>query len=131
MRPDAEVLTGDAAVRALKLLLPHVNHSGATAGDVRKAVGEIEPLADPSAYFALAEARARRAGWGYAALGQWPRTLRLAMEMVANEEEERRYLEGELVLLERAWRDAEELASIADTLALPPGIDNALSRLKQ
>jgi hypothetical protein len=41
---------------------------------------------------------------------------RLALEMAANEDTERRALEGELAELEAAWRDAEEIAAIADTL---------------
>ncbi len=45
--------------------------------------------------------------------------LQLALEMAANEETERRALEGELRLLEREWREAEELASISDDLLLP------------
>lgn len=43
----------------------------------------------------------------------------LALEMALNEEAERRALEGELAALEAAWREAEEIARIAD--ALPAG----------
>jgi len=39
---------------------------------------------------------------------------RLALEMAANEDTERRAMDGELTELERAWRDAEEVAAIAD-----------------
>ena len=45
--------------------------------------------------------------------------VRLALEMAAHEESERRALEGELAELERAWREAEEIAGIADALLLP------------
>jgi hypothetical protein len=34
--------------------------------------------------------------------------------MAANEDTERRALAGELVELERAWKEAEEIAAIAD-----------------
>lgn len=47
--------------------------------------------------------------------------VRLALEMSAHEETERRALEGELKLLEREWREAERIARIADDLALAPG----------
>ena len=40
----------------------------------------------------------------------------LALEMAANEDTERRAMEGELADLERAWREAEEIAAIADEL---------------
>jgi hypothetical protein len=43
----------------------------------------------------------------------------LALEMALNEEAEREALEGELAALETAWREAEEIAQIAD--ALPDG----------
>ena len=40
----------------------------------------------------------------------------LALEMALHEESERRALEGELALLEAAWRDAEQIALVADEL---------------
>ncbi len=46
---------------------------------------------------------------------------RLCIEMWMNEDIERTWLEGELKLLEREWREAEQLAKIADELALAPG----------
>jgi hypothetical protein len=46
-------------------------------------------------------------------------TATLTLEMALHEETERRAMEGELVLLERAWREAEEIAAIADRLAVP------------
>lgn len=45
--------------------------------------------------------------------------IRLALEMAAHEAEERLYLRGELWRLERAWREAEEIAAIADRLFVP------------
>jgi hypothetical protein len=36
--------------------------------------------------------------------------------MAVNEENERRALEGELALLELEWKEAEEIAGIADNL---------------
>ncbi|HEX2187884.1 MAG TPA: hypothetical protein VHG51_03250 [Longimicrobiaceae bacterium] len=49
----------------------------------------------------------------------------LALEMALHEESERRALEGELSALEAAWREAEEIAAIADALPHDP-----LDRLK-
>ena len=65
-----------------------------------------------------------RTFWARGALGSAPE-LRLvelppvdllALEMAANEDTERRAMEGELANLERAWREAEEIAAIADEL---------------
>jgi hypothetical protein len=49
-------------------------------------------------------------------LWRLPREQRLALEMALHESTEQRALEGELALLEAAWREAEEIAAIADSL---------------
>jgi hypothetical protein len=46
-------------------------------------------------------------------------SVALALEMALHEETERRALEGELAMLEAMWRQAEEIAAIADRL---PGL---------
>jgi hypothetical protein len=58
-------------------------------------------------------------------------TTRLALEMAAHEEAERRALEGELALLEDAWREAEEIAGIADRLLIPESIENWIRKHKK
>ena len=55
---------------------------------------------------------------------------RLAVEMAVNEDAERGAMEGELELLEMAWRDAEEIASVADDLLLPQETEAHLARLR-
>lgn len=68
-----------------------------------------------------------RTFWSHGGIGSEPSTAlldvplvdRLALEMAAHEEAERRALEGELAELEEAWRDADEIASIADALLKP------------
>jgi hypothetical protein len=68
-----------------------------------------------------------RTFWGHGGIGSEPQTAlldvplvdRLALEMAAHEETERRALEGELAELEEAWRDADEIAAIADALLNP------------
>ncbi len=56
---------------------------------------------------------------------------KLALEMALHEEQERRALEGELWLLERAWEEAEEIAAISDSLLLPTGTDTFFERRDQ
>jgi hypothetical protein len=68
-----------------------------------------------------------RTFWGHGGIGSEPQTAlldvplvdRLALEMAAHEETERRALEGELADLEEAWREADEIAAIADALLNP------------
>jgi hypothetical protein len=68
-----------------------------------------------------------RTFWGNGGIGSEPSTAlldvplvdRLALEMAAHEESERRALEGELAELAEAWREADEIATIADALLKP------------
>ncbi len=48
--------------------------------------------------------------------------------MALHEEAERRALEGELATLEAAWKDAEEVAAIADNLFVPSKVQELMSR---
>jgi hypothetical protein len=59
-----------------------------------------------------------------------PAPERLAFEMALHEDAERRALEGELGELERAWRDAEEIAAISDDLLIPDSVHADIQRLK-
>jgi hypothetical protein len=64
----------------------------------------------------------------YLVLDKLPARDRLAIELWMNEDIERQWLEGELTLLEREWRQAEELAKISDGLALPETADEELEQ---
>jgi hypothetical protein len=129
-REGTEVLTGQDAVRALRVILPRINAAGAPSSEVREAVGELEAVGDPEAYFGRAEYRARSRGWGHMNLPRVPRPIRLALEMAAHEDVERVALEGELAWLETAWREAEELAAIADDLTLPERVRIRFEEMK-
>jgi hypothetical protein len=130
-RKGTAILTGPEAVHALGLVLPTLNAAGASPQNLRTAIQQLEEAGDPETYFAQAEFRARRVGWGYATIGALPAPIRLALEMAAHEDQERATLEGELALLEQAWREAEEIAKIADDLTLPDRVRTALARLRR
>jgi len=51
--------------------------------------------------------------------------------MALHEEAERRAMQGELADLERAWRDAEEIAKIADDLLVPSSVGERLAKLRE
>ena len=105
------MLGGHAARTALGRALVHANEAGATRREVERAVERRSVSRSPEAF--LGE---RAEGW--MRLSEDPAPLRLALEMAPHEETERRALHGELALLEAAWRQAEEIAAIADRLAL-------------
>lgn len=123
-------LTGDAAESAVRLVMARANAWGSGRRTVADAVARIEETGDPRAYFARAEADARRMGWGYQELWGMPAPVRLALEMAANEERERRAMEAELETLEAEWKEAEEIAAIADRLVVPASVERRLTRLR-
>jgi hypothetical protein len=121
--------TGDAARNILRKTLPYVNGIGASPGNVTNAIERLTAYDSPEDYVRLVARRSKR-GTSYN-----PDTLvvrgtvawlspidRLALEMAVNDEAERRALEGELAPLEAAWREAEEIAAIADNLFLPESV---------
>ncbi|MDE2781992.1 MAG: hypothetical protein OXK77_03470 [Gemmatimonadota bacterium] len=141
-----DLFVGDDAARAINAVLPLVNGAGAVTHHIREAVSQIESHGDPHRFIVDAAGReAATTGRGFPTLGRrWKawlsgpgfvRTMskptRLALEMALNEEQERRALEGELAQLEAAWREAEEIAAIADNLFLPEHTDEFLDRHKR
>jgi len=118
-------LYGDEAQRAAGYVLPAINWAGAERREVQEAVELIEQSSRSPADFVRDVAR--RAGAGRR-LQDLPNAARLALEMASHEESERRAMEGELALLEAAWKQAEEIAKIADNLLVPPTVDEFLER---
>ena len=130
-------LTGDAAIRAAGALLPRMNQQGGSANDVQRAVSLLEADAVPERVFTRAVGPLERTErWsarkhGSSVLQKLPVHTRLALEMAAHEDAERRALEGELHILEAAWREAEEIAGIADDMFIPESVEAELARLKR
>jgi hypothetical protein len=66
-----------------------------------------------------------------ASLRRYPAELRLAVEMAVNEENERIAMQGDLALLELGWKEAEEVAAIADRLLIPGELERRLERMRK
>lgn len=126
-------LKGEAALRATATILSVANEAGADQKTVQTAVKLVTDLPDVSQLFINSTSRTWRIdphrnqwvldeGRGKrpkeTSLTNIPYEVRLALEMAANESIERRAMEGELAMLEEAWKQAEEIASIADNLDL-------------
>jgi flagellar biosynthesis regulator FlaF len=118
-------LTGEQAERAVGYVLPAINWAGAERREVQEAVELIEQTRKAPVEFV--HDVARRAGIARR-LQDMPSAARLALEMASHEESERRAMEGELALLEAAWRQAEEIAKIADNLLVPESVDEFVDR---
>jgi hypothetical protein len=135
-RDTAETqLRGEAALRAATHILPVLNRAGAKRRVISEALKLATENADPVKTFeATASRAAKHPSWNDydkgALLSLLPAEIRLALEMVSHEDTERRAFEGELYLLEDAWREAEEIASISDNMFLPTQIVEKLTELK-
>ena len=147
---DAETtdIRGEHAMRAAAQLLPHLNRAGASERVVSNAVKLATRDDDPTSSFEKAARFATQwRGWNDSAfslfvksdsshdqgarLSKIPAELRLALEMISHEDSERRALEGELYLLEKAWKEAEEIAAISDDMFLPEDISKRLREMKE
>jgi hypothetical protein len=125
-------LEGEAAERAVRPVLAYLNrYAGQRV--VEQAVDDLNRDGDPIATGAIAQRTNRFAGIlddEPISLASLPESDRLALEMSLAEREEQRLLEGELAGLELAWREAEEIAAIADNLLLPESVTAWLRRQK-
>lgn len=128
---------GETALRLAGQVLPKINASGASRAKVQEAVQMLEEHVDPMRVFRhearKLTGRSRGADGNLtssAYIANFPLEARLALEMAAHEESERRAMEGELAILEAAWRQAEEVASIADDMFLPESTDARLAELR-
>jgi hypothetical protein len=132
-------LHGADIMRVLGALLPRTNRLTGGARNVRRAVDALESAPSPERLVRDAAAQAQRHYdtkpvlqlYEQGALPTIPAPLRLAIEMAAHEEQERRALEGELAELERAWAAAEEVAGIADAMLVPEAVTRGMARLRE
>ena len=132
---DTTDIRGDEAVRVAAQLLPRLNSKGASARVVKQAVALAVENHDPRGAFSdaahLAVRESSLKAFGKAGLvSKMPAEMRLALEMISHEDSERRALEGELHLLEEAWKEAEEIAAISDDMFLPDEITKRWTEMK-
>jgi hypothetical protein len=114
-------LPGERAIRALQYVLPAVNVLGGGRRQVSEAVQAIERAGDPHHFmrFASRRERFREAE----PITEMDSMYRLALEIAVNEEMERETLQREVAQLALAWKEAEEIAAIADNMFLPESVD--------
>jgi len=144
-------LIGDAAMKAAARLLPTVNRFGGSRKQVSNAVAILERAGDARAGLRHVQlcfgAKPGDVQWRNQDNDLWgsppesaytlpgalhgiPQEFRLALEMALHEESERRAMDGELAMLAEAWREAEEIAQIADTLFVSPAVESKLEQLR-
>lgn len=124
--------SGDQLRSVAPKVLARVNQSGRSKRDEQAAVLLLESVSEdkyPDLFTGVA-ARLGNLPGESGTLKNLPAATALALEMALQEDVERVALAGELLELEAAWREAEELANIADSL-VPSSVDRALVRLKE
>jgi hypothetical protein len=131
-----EQFEGEEAERVAGQIVPKLNTMGGKSATVQEAVKLIETGGGPEA-FLRSTLRSQpvpvltgKKDDGRGTIAKLPHPTRLAVEMALHEDRERRALEGELRVLEEAWRTAEEIAAISDDLLLPPGAEERIEREK-
>ncbi len=122
---------GRHALHATSLIMPKVNGTGGSRRLVERAMERLEAFDHPEQYMRSAAAFSSHASRAGDSLSKLPVDVRMAMEMAANEENERFALEGEMALLEMAWEEAEEIAAIADNLTVPQDVERQLEELRR
>ena len=142
--PEDVTVRGDDALRVAGSVLPAVNAKGGKREEIDAAVRYLEAIPDARKLFANASGHGRvvqraltqrrrnrrpRISESEVFIDRIPAPMLLAMEMAAHEDVERRAMEGELAILEAAWRQAEEIAAIADNLFVPNTVDEDMKRL--
>ena len=142
---ETATLHGSDAVRAARVLLPRINRAGGRPSEIAVAVKALESGRSVDDMFSYAARTPPKSlsfwkrpveGWGpmkgpFVLAASLPTPVRLALEMALHEADERRALEGELAELEARWREAEEIAAIADDLLVPPAVTDRLSKLSR
>ncbi|HET7631200.1 MAG TPA: hypothetical protein VFK16_02665 [Gemmatimonadaceae bacterium] len=120
---------GTEAMYVATVLLASANRFGGSGASVRDAVACIERAGDAPTFLRHTSRSVEwRAGRIVSVLARMRRlgalhlgaSECLALEMSLHEESERRALEGELDLLRDAWKEAEQVAAIADGMFDPP-----------
>ena len=121
---------GDKALTAGGRLLARANWLGGASRLVQRAVNQIDEVGDADGFLYKTASRfsrfhGRRMMAKYRRVGAMSLlpVERLALEMAVHEESERRALDGELTRLAEEWKEAEEVAAIADDMFLPPKVE--------
>ena len=141
-RRKSMIIHGREAIGLAGQLMAQANRRGGRESTIRVAVNRLENAGHPEAFLPQAAdlalrdfLRDRRSNITEKKIEGLSKPLagtlaglkvdmRLAIEMATHEQAEREALEGELKELEARWRQAEEIARIADNLFVPESVDS-------
>ena len=123
------IAAGDES-RLLTSIISQVNRGGGHSATVRSALEvydqERGDLFNRVGQLVYEKGKKRRMR-----VGSLPAPLRLALEIQLAEKRDTAWLDGELASLSAAWKEAEEIAAIADTLTGGEWMDAELAEARQ
>jgi hypothetical protein len=123
-----ELLRGPEVRRVISHVIPALSPFGGDRNQVDSAIQMIDSSGSAEYYINDALESANQV---HGFFTQLPVERRLALEMSLQEDGERRALNGELKALERAWREAEQIAAIADSLLVPGDVLERVTGLRK
>lgn len=134
-------LHGMDARRVASKIIPLVNRAGAKLPAVQDAVSMMAAVGGPEEFLLETWGKGRpepgstfgwvrTLDWKGASVAALSPISRIALEMALHQEQERKALEGELVELNAAWRNAEEMAQISDNLLVPEEVEDKMADLR-
>ena len=122
-----ELVRGPEVRKILGYVIPTLSPFGGAHAEIRSAIELVDNAGSAQECVSRTlERAARHGGW----FAHFPVETRLALEMSLQEDTERRALEGELKLLEKAWLEAEQIAAIADSLLVPSEVLERIAGLR-
>jgi hypothetical protein len=123
-----QLLRGPDARRVMGHVIPALSPFGGSREQVTGAIDIIDRAGNAEECIGdTLKIASRQAGF----FTQLPVQMRLALEMSLQEDGERRALEGELAMLEAAWREAEQIAAISDSLLVPVEVLERIAGLRK
>lgn len=123
-----QLLRGADARRVLGHVIPALTPFGGRREQVTGAIDIIDRAGNAEECIGdTLKVATRQAGF----FTDLPVEMRLALEMSLQEDGERRALDGELAVLEAAWREAEQIASISDSLLVPVDVLERIAGLRK
>lgn len=123
-----ELIRGPDVRRVLGKVVPTLSPFGGAHDEIRSAIELVDSAGSAEECVSRTMERATRYGGFFA---HFPVETRLALEMSLQEDTERRALDGELTALENAWKEAEQIAAIADGLLMPPDVLERIAGLRK
>jgi hypothetical protein len=128
--PNIQPVPHGDETRLLTTTIHQINRDGGTGSTVRTALEMYDK--DKGDLFRRVGETVHERGKGHRMkVAMLPAPIRLALEIQLAEKRDTAWLDGELSTLTAAWKEAEEIAAIADRLTGPEWMDDELEAARK